>query len=125
MRSTQPTSDGGARAVLKVVRASSPAARNGRGSPQKVTRHFLIMRAVPRQAAFEQDEAIHRERLAKRGFGGARRRRAPRPRVAAEASERHVGVKGAALGSRPARLAGALDLRRERRDRALGLDAGP
>ena len=83
------------------------------------------MRAVTRQAAFEQGEAIRRERWrseASAALGEGVRRA---PRVAAEASERHVGVKGAALGFEAGGLAGALDLRGERRDRCPGLDAGP
>ena len=74
--------------------------RNGvrRASRQRIARHFLVMRAVAREAAFEQGEFGHVERL-RREAARAFEKACDFARAAAfPAGERDVRVEGAALG---------------------------
>ena len=83
------------------------------------------MRAVAGEVAFEQGEGVDLERVGDEGGvaieeAGSLVRAAPFP-----AGEGDVRVERAALGLEADRLARPLDLCGERRDRRLGLDAGP
>ena len=83
------------------------------------------MRAVARQAAFEQDELADLERLGdEAAAAGEEVGELARP-AAFPAGQGDVRVEGAALGLQPDRLAGALDLGGEGGERLLRLDPGP
>ena len=83
------------------------------------------MRAVAREAAFEQDEFGDLERLGTRPRVAFEEACTSRVAAAFPTGERDVGMVGAALGLEADRLADALDLGGERGEWLLGLDARP
>src|SRR4249919_2353844 len=83
------------------------------------------MRAVAREAAFEQGECVDREwRRAERAVAGDEVLGVARP-AAFPARQRDVGMEGATLGLEADREADPLDFGGERGERRLGLDPGP
>src|SRR4051794_30954108 len=83
------------------------------------------MRAVAREAAFEQSEAVDRERLRREAAGAVEEAGDLAGPAALPARQRDMRVEGAALGREAGRLARALDLGGERGERRLRFDAGP
>src|SRR5256885_16471977 len=83
------------------------------------------MRAVAREAAFEQDEGVDLERVGGEAPSALEEGRDLAGAAAFPAGECDVGHEGAALGLEAGGLAGTLDLGGERGERRLGLDAGP
>src|SRR3954454_10888772 len=83
------------------------------------------MRAVARQAAFEQRKLGHFEWVADQALATLEEIFGLAGAAAFPASERDVRVEGPALGLEPNALASALDLCCERGERILWLDPRP
>src|SRR3954469_23271925 len=83
------------------------------------------MRAVARQAAFEQAEAVDFERLRGEAAGAVEEIRELAAAAALPPRQRDVRVEGTALGLEADRLARALDLGGERGEGSFRLDSGP
>src|SRR5687768_17095822 len=115
----------------RLIRNSTSRRRNASefgeasGVAEPILGHRLVMRAVAREVALEQDEAVDLERLRgeaavalEEGVGGA-------SAAAVPAGERDVRVEGSPLGLDSGPGAGTLDPGGQVRDRRLRLDPGP
>jgi hypothetical protein len=83
------------------------------------------MRAVAREAAFEQDEVAHVERIRREAAHAFEESGDLVPAPALPSRKRDVRMKGAALRIQADGEAGALDLRRKRGNERPRLDTGP
>ena len=83
------------------------------------------MRAVARQVAFEQDEAVDREGVRHEVLAAVEEALDLARPAAFPAGERDVRMERSALGLEAGADAGPLDLRGERGDRLLRVDGGP
>src|SRR4051812_44370900 len=83
------------------------------------------MRAVAREAAFEQDKAVDFEPIGGEAASALEEGRDLAGTAAFPAGQRDMRVEYPTLGLEAGGLAGALDLGGERGERRLGLDAGP
>src|SRR5436305_2015802 len=92
---------------------------------QGVSSDRLVVRAVPGDAAFEEDEGVDLPRLAGKAPLALQEACELAGAAALPSRERDVRVKGAALGLEADVLADPLDLRRDGRDVGFGFNAGP
>src|SRR6476646_3376063 len=96
-----------------------------RSSSQAIFFDLFIMGAVARQAAFEENEAVHLERSGAEAAPSVQEFDELARSPAFPAREGDVRVKGASFGVQTNRLANALDLGREGSEGLLRFDARP